>query len=500
IIIQNAGVTTKAYGSLIFDRKSISAIVFNPTKNKDEVRTVYLAANSYSATKAVQDHDNVYRSDDGGKSWTEVGAVPAPMGANGNIVTDLTAISYGGQDYLIAGTGEVKGGVGAGGIWYSANKGSEWKPASVRLTSGVGGIVSAVALDIQRVSFATDKARGFVYAAVYRDDKTELLQSYDGGQNWSTVTIAQPPQFASPLGTYALAIGVSETTGRVYVGGYVKTDPTSPHYGVFESDAPVEIAPGQYDVSNPIRAWRMIDLGANTSGGKTAVPHTDFHAWAFDADGSPYAGTDGGIYRFTPKPLDPDVLDVHPGAGKSPERWFVQVADLNGDGFGDLIYTSRGDTDRGLGTMLGNGDGTYADKYSVELQYLTATATGDFNGDGITDLVGVATTERQMWLLLGEEGVDPVTGKGTGKGTGNFQAARKIAALGKEPKDIAVGDFDGDGVPDIAIAETGDNRVAIYLGQKGADKKANGNFKQVAAVAVADPQQVSVGYFDGPDK
>src|SRR5207249_4904907 len=111
-----------------------------------------------------------------------------------------------------------------------------------------------------------------------------------------------------------------------------------------------------------------------------------------------------GVYRFAPKPMDPDVNDVHPGGvGDFPNRQVLAVADLNGDGNGDLIYSGWSvDAKRfEIGTMMGLGNGKYTEPVFRHELHLTAVTTGDFTGDGIPDLIGVATTEGQVWMLPG---------------------------------------------------------------------------------------------------
>ena len=72
-------------------------------------------------------------------------------------------------------------------------------------------------------------------------------------------------------------------------------------------------------------------------------------------------------------------------------------------------------------------------------------AVGDFNGDGIpTSLwpTTVTTTVRGLSVLLGN-------------GDGTFQAAVNYGAGGGSggfPSSVGVGDFNGDGVPDLAVA------------------------------------------------
>ena len=70
-----------------------------------------------------------------------------------------------------------------------------------------------------------------------------------------------------------------------------------------------------------------------------------------------------------------------------------------------------------------------------------SVAVGDFNGDGKQDLaVANAATPSNVSILLGD-------------GAGNFSAATNFGA-GSYPLSVAVGDFNGDGKQDLAVANS----------------------------------------------
>jgi hypothetical protein len=88
--------------------------------------------------------------------------------------------------------------------------------------------------------------------------------------------------------------------------------------------------------------------------------------------------------------------------------------------------------------LLGNGDGTFqaAQNYAADNRPVSV-AVGDFNGDGISDLA-VANSWGTMSILLGN-------------GDGSFRTAQ-IYAVGSAPISVAVGDLNGDHYPDLVIA------------------------------------------------
>ncbi len=122
----------------------------------------------------------------------------------------------------------------------------------------------------------------------------------------------------------------------------------------------------------------------------------------------------------------------------------------------------------GVTIVLGNGDGTFtAAGPNLDLNAdFGQIATGDFNGDGIPDLV--ATNYFDF-------------GKGPtiflGKGDGTFTATVASFTLDYFPTSILVGDFNGDGVLDLAFSDL--NGVEIALG------KGDGTFKETSASPIA---------------
>jgi hypothetical protein len=116
------------------------------------------------------------------------------------------------------------------------------------------------------------------------------------------------------------------------------------------------------------------------------------------------------------------------------------AADLNRDGNLDLIGVPNGYQ---AFVMLGNGDGTFQpiQWYGVGGNTYDV-AIGDFNSDGIPDLVTLGVNNNQ-----------PVIGIFPGKGDGTFLTPT-VYPQGLTSSYVAVGDFNGDGSPDLVIAAT----------------------------------------------
>src|SRR5216683_6460832 len=109
---------------------------------------------------------------------------------------------------------------------------------------------------------------------------------------------------------------------------------------------------------------------------------------------------------------------------------------------------------------------------------------GDFNRDGIVDLAVVGRDANH-------NGVVSVL---LGNGNGTFQAAVTTAAGSTPGPSVAVGDFNGDGYPDLALTNYSMNKytVTILLGN------GDGTFQQVQDYAFATgPNYLAVGDFNG---
>ncbi len=162
----------------------------------------------------------------------------------------------------------------------------------------------------------------------------------------------------------------------------------------------------------------------------------------------------------------------------------IAVGDFNGDGHLDLVtannngYNPNGNGNT-VSVLLGNGDGTFAPQvtYSVGRRP-NAIAVGDFNGDGHLDLAVANLDDTTVSVLMGN-------------GDGTF-APQVTYPVGNSPSSIAVGDFNGDGHPDLAVANASDNTVSVLM------DNGDGTFAPQVTYPVGNtPLYVTVGDFNG---
>ena len=142
----------------------------------------------------------------------------------------------------------------------------------------------------------------------------------------------------------------------------------------------------------------------------------------------------------------------------SPVRGPVDVAvgDLNGDGKPDLAFAD----DVRYASVLANASaGPFGVVFDASKTFEAANnpasvTIADVNGDGRPDLVLTDSSNGDVVVLLN------TTRPGA---TGPRFAAPKIYAAGRGPRDVAVADVNGDGLPDFVVANADDNTVSVLL-------------------------------------
>src|SRR5439155_13909145 len=116
-----------------------------------------------------------------------------------------------------------------------------------------------------------------------------------------------------------------------------------------------------------------------------------------------------------------------------------------------------------------------------------SVAVGDFNGDGKPDLAVANTGSSTISVLLGN-------------GDGTFQAAQTFAA-GASPWSVTAGDFNDDGKQDLAAANFGSADVSVLLGNGDGTFQAAVSYPSgTGSLSHNHPESVRAGDFNADGK
>lgn len=160
----------------------------------------------------------------------------------------------------------------------------------------------------------------------------------------------------------------------------------------------------------------------------------------------------------------------------------IAVADFNGDHKLDLAVAE--DEGIGIGILLGNGDGTFRPRVDYRTNFPYWVTAADLTGNGVQDLI--ATN-------VGYPSSPPGFTLFTGSGDGTFDAGTYYPD-GKESFFVTTGDFNGDHLPDVAVADYLDDTVITILntGTVAFSPTTPLSFKKQAVGTTSAPQKVTL--------
>jgi hypothetical protein len=169
----------------------------------------------------------------------------------------------------------------------------------------------------------------------------------------------------------------------------------------------------------------------------------------------------------------------------------LAVADFNGDGRPDLVAVNYVDDTVSVllnQTPAGSGTASFAAQKTLAVgSNPQAVAVGDFNGDARPDIV-VANSFGTVSVLLNT--TTP------GASTASF-ATQQIFSVGSHSSSVAVAEFNGDGRADLALANNSDNTVSVLLNTTAAGSSTASFAPQKTFAVGSGPISVAAGDFDG---
>jgi hypothetical protein len=209
-------------------------------------------------------------------------------------------------------------------------------------------------------------------------------------------------------------------------------------------------------------------LEVNLSSGKTGGGGVgDYEAFPTIATSGWYS-----VSLLYPNAGHTAYLDDDPLTPGGSQIWGIDMGDVNGDGYFDIVTADRGGDSN---IYWGSTSGTYStsSKKLIGANNAQKVAIGDYNGDGEYDLAfAVAASgagDSLLWL---------------NQGSGTFNAGPDITFTGKAGSHVSSGDVNGDGYDDVILSYT--NIDVFFGGPSGPDTTADKTITGAYVYSVAD--------------
>lgn len=176
--------------------------------------------------------------------------------------------------------------------------------------------------------------------------------------------------------------------------------------------------------------------------------------------------------------------------GNGPDS--VAIADLNDDGKPDLVVASAGSDVVSVFLNKG-GTGATTPSFSARVDLSAgpqpcSVAVGDLDGDGKPDLA-----------VANCGGGNSVFHNTTAMGTTTASFSAKVDLAGAAPSSLAIADFNGDSKPDLAVANLDQHTVSVLLNTTTTGATTP-TFSAAVDFATAGSSAVAIGDFNGDGK
>ena len=289
----------------VFDNEgafSIGAIALDP-KNPS---TVWVGTGERNSQRSVAYGDGVYRSDDGGRSWRNVGLKTSEH--IGRIAIDPRNSNI----VFVAAQGPLWSAGGERGLYKTTDGGKTWKAViNISENTGVTDVVIDPANPDTMYAASWQRRRHF-YTLINGGPESAIYKSTDGGETWNRLRAGLPP---GDLGRIGLSISPAnpnvvyasvEASGNL--SGIFRTNDRGATWERMGNRNAQGMYYGQI-VADPKNVDRVyipdVVMQVSDDGGRTQraagerLKHVDNHALWIDPNNTDYllVGCDGGVYE-----------------------------------------------------------------------------------------------------------------------------------------------------------------------------------------------------------
>jgi hypothetical protein len=349
---------------------------------------------------------------------------------------------------------------------------------------------------------------GAALASVSASTDTSLTVTTPAGANFQYISVTNLGSNLTGYSSMPFIVtfpGGCKTEFATRVNFSTGGTPYSVSIGDLDKDGKSDLAVANYG-SNTVSVFR----NTSTTGGVSFAAKVDFGTGSspksvsigdIDGDGKPDlvvtnsgASNSVSVFRNTSTPgvinAGSFAAKIDFGTGSSP--WSVSVGDLNADGKPDLAVANRvsntvsvfrNTSTSGIVSFLSRVDfATGSSPYSVSI--------GDLDRDGKPD------------MAVASNGSNIVSAYQNTSTSGAVSFAAKVDFnAGSGPISVSIGDIDGDGKLDLAVANNSSNNASVFRNTSTPGIINAGSFAaRVDFAAGGAPQIISIGDIDGDSK
>lgn len=309
----------------------------------------------------------------------------------------------------------------------------------------------------------------------------------------------------------------TSTSGLITAGSFssrfdfANPNPDGVTFGDVDGDGKLDLLVANYG-SNMVSVFRNTSVSGSITAGSFA-PRVDFTTgtnphtvaiWDLDGDGKSDLVTTNGngntisilrnigtVGTITAGSFDTKV-DI---AITSP--WGLAIGDLDGDGKPDLAVTSAAANVSVLRNISTPGSITTG-SFAAKVDFATGTsafdlAIGDLDGDGKKDMVAVNRVDNTVSVFRNTSTPGSIT-------AGSF-ASKVDFPSGANPYNVAIGDMDGDGKPDLSVVNFNSHTVSVLRNTSSSGSITAGSFaSKVDFPSGTSPYSLAIGDLDGDGK
>ena len=292
--------------SPIFDNEgsyALGVVELDPS----DPQTIWVGTGENNAQRSVGFGDGVYKSVDGGKTWSNVGL------ADSGHISQIWIDPEDSNTVLVAAQGPLWNSGGDRGLYKTTDGGATWAPI---LTIDADTGVNEFVVDPEnkdRIVASSYQRRRHVWTLINGGPGSGIHRSTDGGQTWTEITAGLPKDNMGRIGLAAMSSNNNGLYAIIEANDEEKGVYHSGDFGLNWSkrSGHMTTSPQYYNeiVVDPNNDERVYSLDTFThvshDGGRYFKPlgfehrHVDDHALWIDPDNSAHLviGGDGGIYE-----------------------------------------------------------------------------------------------------------------------------------------------------------------------------------------------------------